>query len=87
VKGSVDVVIVGARTDERTRALAKAVHARFLPIRTIAWLDPTDAASREACAALAEGKEAKDAPVAYVCRGRTCSLPVKTGAELAALLG
>ena len=51
-----------------------------------AWLDPTDPASRDACSVLAEGKVAKDVPVAYVCRGRTCSLPVSTPDELAPLL-
>jgi uncharacterized protein YyaL (SSP411 family) len=86
VRGSVDVVLVGARDDSRTRALAAAVFARWLPNRTLAWLDPADAPSRSACAALAEGKEAKDVPVAYVCRGRTCSLPVSTPDELSAAL-
>jgi uncharacterized protein YyaL (SSP411 family) len=86
VRGSVDVVLVGARTDARTRALAAAVFARWLPNRTIAWLDPADPASRAACAALAEGKEARDAPVAYVCRNRACSLPLASPEELAALL-
>jgi uncharacterized protein YyaL (SSP411 family) len=86
VRGAVDVVLVGPRDDERTRALARTVLARFVPNRTIAWVDPRDASSVEAAAALAEGKPARDVPVAYVCRGRTCSLPVATPEELAALL-
>jgi uncharacterized protein len=86
VRGSVDVVLVGPRTDPRTSALARVVFARWLPNRTVAWLDPEDRASREACAALAEGKEAKAHPVAYVCRGRTCSLPIATPEELGRLL-
>jgi len=86
VRGAVDVVLVGPRADARTRALAGAALARWIPNRTIAWLDPGDPASRAACAALAEGKEARSAPVAYVCRGRTCSLPVDTPEALAALL-
>jgi uncharacterized protein YyaL (SSP411 family) len=86
VRGSVDIVLVGARDDARTRALADAVFTRWLPNRTVAWLDPSNEASRAACALLAEGKEAKSTPVAYVCRGRACSLPVATPAELGELL-
>jgi uncharacterized protein YyaL (SSP411 family) len=76
VSGNVDVVVVGSRADDRTRALVAEAFKAFLPNRTISWGDGP----------LAEGKEAKDVPVAYVCRGRTCSLPVKTPAELRALL-
>jgi uncharacterized protein YyaL (SSP411 family) len=76
VRGNVDVVVVGDRSDDRTRALVAEAFRTFLPNRTISWGDGP----------LAEGKEAKDVPVAYVCRGRTCSLPVKTPDELRALL-
>ncbi|AKU96943.1 Thymidylate kinase [Labilithrix luteola] len=86
VRGSVDVVLVGARGDARTQALAREVFATWIPNRTVAWLDERNPASREACALLAEGKPAKDVPVAYVCRGRTCSLPVRTPEDLAPLL-
>ena len=86
VRGSVDVVLVGARDDARTKALADAVFARWLPNRTVAWLDPSNEASRAACALLGEDKEPKSTPVAYVCRGRTCSLPVATPEELVELL-
>ncbi len=86
VRGSVDVVLVGPREDARIKALADAVFSRWLPNRTVAWLDPTNEASRAACALLGEGKEPKSMPVAYVCRGRTCSLPVATPEELRALL-
>jgi uncharacterized protein YyaL (SSP411 family) len=86
VRGSIDIVLVGRRDDPRTGALASAVFRAYLPNRTLAWLDPTDAASRAACVALAEGKPPKEAPVAYVCRGRTCSLPVATPEELRPLL-
>ena len=86
VRGSVDVVLVGARHDPRTKALAGAVFSRWIPNRTVAWLDPDSPASRAACALLAEGKPAQKTPVAYVCRGRTCSLPVSDAAALGALL-
>jgi uncharacterized protein YyaL (SSP411 family) len=86
VRGSVDVVLVGPRDDARTRALAATVFAKWLPNRTVAWLDPSSPESRAACALLGEGKAPKDTPVAYVCRGRTCSLPVATPEDLARLL-
>jgi hypothetical protein len=86
IRGSVDVVLVGARGDARTHALARTAFASYMPNRTLAWLDPHDDASRTACAALAEGKPAKDTPVAYVCRGRTCSLPVSSPDALEKLL-
>jgi uncharacterized protein YyaL (SSP411 family) len=86
VRGTVDVVLVGAREDARTRALAEAVFAKWIPNRTVAWLDPTDETSKAACALLGADKPARDVPVAYVCRGRTCSLPVTTPDALRALL-
>jgi uncharacterized protein YyaL (SSP411 family) len=86
VRGSVDVVVVGAREDARTRTLAATVFRSYAPNRTLAWLDAEDARSREACAVLAEGKAAGNEPVAYVCRGRTCSLPVALPDALAKML-
>ena len=91
VAGSTDVVLVGEPADPRTRALARAVFRRWLPNRTVAWLAPGDPRSREACAAVAEGKlgdaEAPGGePAAYVCRGRACSAPTRSAPELTALL-
>ncbi len=86
VRGPVDIVLVGAREDARTRALAEAVFATWIPNRTVAWLDPTDETSKAACVLLGADKPARDVPVAYVCRGRTCSLPVTTPEALRALL-
>ena len=82
------MVIVGARGDDRARALAREAGRAYLPNRTIARVDPGDPRSRAVCTELAEGKEAgpDGAPRAYVCRGRTCSPPVASPAELAELL-
>jgi uncharacterized protein len=76
VHGSVDVVLVGPRSSDATQALARVVHRAYLPDRVLAWVDPTDPQTLDACQALAEGKAAQGAPAAYVCRGRTCSLPL-----------
>jgi uncharacterized protein len=86
VRGSVDVVLVGPRTSDATRALAREVLRAYLPDRVVAWADPADPRALEACKALAEGKPVHAEPVAYVCRGRTCSPPVRDPEELAALL-
>ncbi len=84
VRGSIDVVVVGPRDDARTVALLDAVRHTYVPHRTLALVDPSDPATLAACPALAEGKAAKSHPVAYVCRGRTCSPPVADPHALAA---
>ncbi len=86
VRGSVDVVIAGARDDAKSAELAKAAWRAYLPNRNVVWL--TDEAARVACAAIAEGKDAGAGGEAraYVCRGRACSLPVGEGEELGKLL-
>ncbi len=83
VRGSVDVVLVGPRKDPRVQALAGVALRAKARDRVIAWADPADAESLAACAALWEGKRALDAPVAYVCRGRTCSLAISEPEALA----
>ncbi len=86
LRGSVDVVLVGSRASHATQALAREVHQAYLPDRVVAWADPADSAALEACRALSEGKAAQAVPVAYVCRGRTCSLPIRDAGELAGAL-
>jgi uncharacterized protein YyaL (SSP411 family) len=86
VRGSVDVVLVGPRSSHATLALARQVFRAYLPDRVVGWADPADPRALEACAALAEGKSARPEPVAYVCRGRTCSLPISDPSELASAL-
>lgn len=81
VRGSVDVVLVG-----RSDALEREAMRAYLPDRVIAWVDVQDPASLEACRLLADGKPSQPQPAAYVCRGRTCSLPVQSPEELAKLL-
>jgi uncharacterized protein YyaL (SSP411 family) len=81
-RGSTDIVIVGAPSDNRTAALVRAAASVHLPHRNLARLDPGDPASLAACAVLAVGKPPRDAPVAYVCAGRACSLPIDDPAAL-----
>jgi uncharacterized protein YyaL (SSP411 family) len=82
VRGSVDVVVVGSRGDPATRSLVRAAQGAYVRDRVLAWADPGDPASLDACAALWEGKSAQAQPVAYVCRGRACSLAVASSIAL-----
>jgi uncharacterized protein YyaL (SSP411 family) len=86
VRGTVDVVLVALSEATRSHALEREALRAYLPDRVMAWVDPSDPASIEACPLLAEGKPAQPHPAAYVCRGRTCSLPVQSAEELAKLL-
>jgi uncharacterized protein YyaL (SSP411 family) len=93
VRGSADVVLVGPRgggdVEPFQTALAAPLFSTFVPHRTVAWVDPSYPETAEAVAALAEGKpmvasggNETDAQTAYVCRGRTCSLPIQDAAAL-----
>jgi uncharacterized protein len=85
-RGSVDVVIAGSPSDVRARSMAAVAARAYLPNRNVAWVG--DESARTACAEIATGKTPGDGgePRAYVCRGRTCSLPVTTAEELEKLL-
>ncbi len=86
VGGSCDVVVVGPRDDERAKALVRAAFSAYLPTRVVAQIDPSVPDTITAAGPLAEGKAPSSVPVAYVCRGRTCSLPARTPEALARLL-
>jgi uncharacterized protein YyaL (SSP411 family) len=82
------IVLAGERNSPDTRALAKAVHARFLPNRIVLLVE-----SPETRQALAAGIPSIDAmrpqdgrASAYVCRNYTCQLPVSDPAALSELL-
>jgi uncharacterized protein YyaL (SSP411 family) len=85
VRGSVDVVLVGPPGGGRD-ALARETHRVWLPDRVVAYVDPADPTTLHAAQELAQGKTAQREPVAYVCRGRTCSLPLRSAKELAQAL-
>jgi uncharacterized protein YyaL (SSP411 family) len=87
VRGSVDVVVAGPRSHPGTRALARRAHHVYVRDIVLAWADPGDPATLEACAGLWEGKSPRAEAAAYVCRGRTCSLPIAQPDELEKALG
>jgi uncharacterized protein YyaL (SSP411 family) len=86
VRGSTDIVILGALDDPAAKALHRAAFRAYLPNRNVVWADPKRSASMSAAALLTSGKPVEGRAVAYVCRGRTCSAPVRTEQELMALL-
>jgi uncharacterized protein YyaL (SSP411 family) len=85
VRGSVDVVLVGSPGKARD-ALARETHRVWLPDLVVAYVDLADPTTLHAARELAEGKTDQGEPVAYVCRGRTCSLPLRSATELAQAL-
>src|SRR5262249_3453494 len=85
VRGATDIVILGGKDDERANALHRPAFAAYLPNRNSVWADRSGSASMSAAPLLTADKPAGAGPVAYVCRGRTCSPPVRTAAELTAL--
>jgi uncharacterized protein YyaL (SSP411 family) len=82
VRGSVDVVLSGLRETDGVRVLAREVFRANVRDRVVAWADPGDPHALEACRELARDKPAGTRPAAYVCRGRTCSLPIEDPGEL-----
>jgi uncharacterized protein YyaL (SSP411 family) len=86
LRGSVDIVLVGPLTSPATAALASAVHRSYVPDLVLAWADPADPRALDACALLAAGKAVQPEPAAYVCRERTCSLPIVDPSTLAGAL-
>jgi hypothetical protein len=87
VRGSTDVVLVGPIDSPATRALADVVFRKYLPNRSVIHVDPSRPDSLAAAPIAAEGKAgAPGVTLAYVCRGRACSAPVRDAAALAALL-
>jgi hypothetical protein len=87
VRGSTMVVLVGPQGSTQGQALTDVLYRRYLPQRSLVWIDPSSAASVAAAPLAAEGKAGREgATLAYVCRGRTCSSPVTEAAELVKLL-
>ncbi|HMY17069.1 MAG TPA: thioredoxin domain-containing protein [Polyangium sp.] len=86
-RGSVDIVIVGEQSSDEAQAMADAVFRRYIPHRNLVWVDPNLPATIDAVEQIGSDKPAVNGSVtAYVCRNRTCSLPVTNVEELEKLL-
>jgi uncharacterized protein YyaL (SSP411 family) len=96
--GMSQVVIVGPRDREDTRALRRAVAARHLPFAIVIPVDHPDGQTQEGQTQEGRAQLARLLPwivpmgmragqaTAYVCRNFACDQPVTTPAELTALL-
>jgi uncharacterized protein YyaL (SSP411 family) len=82
------IVIAGERGAGDTRALARAVHARFMPNRVLLLLDSEETRTRLAhdIPEIAAMSRANGKAAAYVCRDYACQSPVTEPADLTALL-
>ncbi|MGA2272979.1 MAG: thioredoxin domain-containing protein [Bryobacteraceae bacterium] len=82
------IVVVGPRESAATRALLRAVHARFVANRIVLLVDTDE--TRRALApripSIETMRPADGLPSAYVCHNYTCQLPVTEAAQLAELL-
>ena len=79
------IVVLGDRDAEDTRALLRAIHARFQPNKALLLVDG-DAARRFFSAgwpAVAAMQRVKGAATAYLCENHVCRLPVTDPHELA----
>ena len=81
VRGAIEVAIAGAPGDERFRALAGVVAARYLPSLVLVGAAGEDARD----IALLESRGG-NAPVAYVCRAYACDAPTSDVTVLGAQL-
>ena len=82
----VEVAVVGALDDPRTRALIDAAHSHAGPYAVIAAGDPADPRAAVAAPLLADRPLMDGAPAAYACSGFACRAPVSDpGALIAAL--
>ncbi len=77
-----EIAVVGALGDPLTQALLSAAWQAYVPWRVVLPLDP----ARDQATIEARNLPASSVPVAYVCRGQTCSAPVSDPALLVALL-
>ena len=84
----VEVVIVGARDDARTRALARAAHQKFRFGKAVLQYEPQEVSAQQLPAGLAATLPhvGGGAPVALVCGNGACQPPVSEPEELAAAL-
>jgi len=83
--GNDDVVLVGAPSDPFLRECAALTFTSTLRNPNVVWLDPADARAASLLAASAAGKTAH-AGAAFVCRNRSCSLPLRDAAAFARAL-
>jgi hypothetical protein len=80
-----EIVVVGEPAEAQTRALARQIHALYLPNKTLQLISPQT--PLETVSPLLQGKTQVDGnPTVYVCQNFTCSAPVTSWEDLKILL-
>ena len=82
-----EVVIVGDRSDEGTKALLNAVYSRFLPNKVVAGMTSEDDPIAEELGLLEGRVLIGGKPTAYVCQNYACQMPVTDPEALLEQLG
>ena len=81
-----EVVIVGPPKDPKTEALRRAAVETFSPGKTVLVVERGGAYVPSAVEPILSSKQAMAGPVAFVCKGNTCSPPTAVPAKLRELL-
>ncbi len=82
----VELVIVGAPGDPRTRELARVAADLYLPNKVQAYVDPSDPRSRDLTPLTRDKQLVEGRPAAYVCENFSCQAPVTRPEELRSAL-
>jgi len=82
------IIIVGSRDAEDTKALLGTLHARFVPNKIVLLVDSEEsrAALSAGIPAIAEMQPVDSRASAYVCRDYACQMPVNSADRLAELI-
>jgi uncharacterized protein YyaL (SSP411 family) len=82
------IVLVGERGADDTKALLRTLNARFVPDKIVLLVDSeeTRAALSAGIPAVASMDKVAGRASAYVCRDYTCQMPVNTADALAELI-
>jgi uncharacterized protein len=80
-----EIAVVGALSDERTRALLRVVHGVYLPNKVLAIANG-EAAIGTCVALLNQKMQRDDLPTVYVCENFACQEPVTSPDALRAQL-
>jgi uncharacterized protein YyaL (SSP411 family) len=81
-----EIVIIGPREDESTRALLREVWRPFVPNKVVVQSEGADESAAQTIPLLRERTMIDGLPTAYVCEHYTCQRPVTKPEELAAQL-
>lgn len=83
--GPEEIGIIGSKKDPRTQSMLREIFLAYLPSRILNLRDPQEATG-EGWLPFLDGKEARDLPVAFVCKKFSCLPPARDAESLRKLL-